>query len=447
MTDSNDLSGREREILNLVAKGASNKEVAQDLHISTNTVKVHLRNIFTKVGVNSRTEAAMFAVSTGLVKVGTIGEKREGTNSSVINGEYLGIKSNEESKEAQRKRNLWILLGGIAIVLIIGISIGILLRNQSSSPIASASQPIITDISRWQDKAPLTTARKGHALVAHDNSIFAIAGQTSSGISGAVERYDPEMDQWVSLSQKPTSVSEVSAAVLGGKIYVPGGRIFGDNVTNIMEIYDPRDDVWEKGKSMPRGISGYALTAYEGKLYLFGGWDGEQVVDIVLEFDPEREEWSELSRMQTARMYAGSTIDAGKIYILGGFDGNQPLNNFDIYQPDLDDGTQNQIAWTEATSLPEGRYGMGITNLSGKVFVIGGVGESDISLPSLEYSLQTDQEQWQEFDNPVDVIWSGLGLVSLGSHLYLIGGEFDNTPTSTNLSYQAIYIISLPDIK
>src|SRR4030042_1243224 len=61
------LRDRELEILRLVATGASNKEIANLLHISTNTVKVHLRNIFAKIGVSSRSEAAMFAVNNGLI--------------------------------------------------------------------------------------------------------------------------------------------------------------------------------------------------------------------------------------------------------------------------------------------------------------------------------------------------------------------------------------------
>jgi len=55
------LSAREREVLHAVAAGLSNEEISQRLGISVNTVKVHLQRIFAKIGVKSRTQAALIA--------------------------------------------------------------------------------------------------------------------------------------------------------------------------------------------------------------------------------------------------------------------------------------------------------------------------------------------------------------------------------------------------
>ncbi|MBI3361461.1 MAG: response regulator transcription factor [Chloroflexi bacterium] len=61
-------SERELEVLRLVAAGATNKQIAQQLYLSVRTVEGHLARLYAKLGVNSRTEAALAAIRCGWAK-------------------------------------------------------------------------------------------------------------------------------------------------------------------------------------------------------------------------------------------------------------------------------------------------------------------------------------------------------------------------------------------
>jgi DNA-binding NarL/FixJ family response regulator len=63
------LSARELEILQLMAKGAANKEISAQLSIAQSTVKTHIANIFQKLGVNDRTEAVTQALKKGIIRL------------------------------------------------------------------------------------------------------------------------------------------------------------------------------------------------------------------------------------------------------------------------------------------------------------------------------------------------------------------------------------------
>lgn len=64
---ANEISTREREVMELAALGLTNAMIAHELQLSSRTVQTHLRNIFAKLGVSSRTEAVVLAIRLGLV--------------------------------------------------------------------------------------------------------------------------------------------------------------------------------------------------------------------------------------------------------------------------------------------------------------------------------------------------------------------------------------------
>ena len=65
-----ELTAREREVLVLVARGAVNEQIAAELVVGLPTVKTHVRSIFAKLGVTTRTQAVILAYESGLVRPG-----------------------------------------------------------------------------------------------------------------------------------------------------------------------------------------------------------------------------------------------------------------------------------------------------------------------------------------------------------------------------------------
>ena len=440
-----ELSERELEILRLVATGAGNKEIAQRLYISSNTVKVHLRNIFTKIGAASRTEAAMYAVRIGLVATGAPQVANDDDSLVTNEAQPFPIASQvipdvEDQGGQTGSRLRWLLAAGIIIALLALVAIGYqLTRNNGPVATLSPTSPAATPIEQWHALADLPTPRSGLAAVGYENYVYAIAGETANGPTGAVERYDPKTDTWSTLAAKPLPVADASAAVIGGQIYVPGGRLVSGQPTERMEIFDPLQNTWTIGPALPRAISAYALVAYEGRLFLFGGWDGEQYLDTVYVYSPDRNNWTEAPAMPIRRAFAVAVAAGDKIYVLGGTDGQQALTANDVYQPNL-----AAQPWSQATPLPFGRYGMGVANIADIIHIIGGQG-SEPALAGLAYFAQ--QNEWRQIETPLHQSWTSLGVATLGTRLYVLGGTTAEGLSNQVWSYQAIFTITLPIVR
>ncbi|MGA9349785.1 MAG: LuxR C-terminal-related transcriptional regulator [Anaerolineae bacterium] len=413
------LTERELEVLRLVATGASNQQISRELFISVNTVKVHLRNIFTKLEVQSRTEATLHAIKEGWIE---------------------GVELPEEAEAQQpRPRFTWQL--GIAIVavslLVIAIISQAVIRASRNAALLTP-EAIAATVQRWKVRAPLPTPRQGLALVAYEGHVYAIGGESADGVTGAVERYDSEANGWMPLADKPTAVADVAAALVGGEIYVPGGRTPSGSPTAVVEAYNPETDAWEARAPLPVALSAYALAALEGKLYLFGGWDGSAYLDTVYEYDPAQDVWTAKAPMPTARGFAGAAVADGKIYVIGGYDGQEDLATNEEYVPSQDDGQGNP--WTVKSSMPVGRAGCGVAVAANIIHVIGGGWDREVA-DGIKYNVRTDE--WETFDVPVSGQWRSLGLALVDTEMYAIGG-WNGDYMDANQEYTAIFTVVLP---
>ena len=97
--------------------------------------------------------------------------------------------------------------------------------------------------------------------------------------------------------------------------------------------------------------------------------------------------------------------------------------------------------WESRAPMPEPRYAFGLTSVADILHIIGGLGETE-SLSPLKYFPQEDR--WDTFLLPNEGSWSHMGVASIESFLYVLGGQWGDKIVGENLSYQAIYTITLP---
>ena len=438
MSDNFDLSEREREILRLVATGASNKEIAQTLVISPNTVKVHLRNIFTKIDVTSRTEATLTAIRLGLVET----DRARAVDSQSGMDEAAAALSPIRQKTSSWLTERRVFLAGLAVLLAAGVLLlgGRVLSQGRPTP-AATQKPT----SRWSTSLALPEPLSQMAASSFENNLYLIGGKTTQGTSGQTLCYNPAVGRWENRAAKPTPVSSAQGAVIGEKIYVPGGRLADGRPSDILEIYDLRQDLWSKGANLPAARSDYALAASEGKLYLFGGWDGQEYTSDVYSYDPQSDTWSKRSPLPgKVGQAAAATLEDG-IYLIGGTDGRQALTSNRVYYPERDLNQGNP--WEELAPLPAGRYGMGAASLIDEIYILGGVGSgnSEAALPPLEYDAQDNQ--WVQFEAPPEAVGAFSALLASGTQLHLLGGQTSSGLTSIHRTYQAVYTILLPVVQ
>ena len=417
MPDVTPLSEREKEILTLVASGMTNREIAQDLSISPNTVKVHLSNIFEKIGVASRTEATVYAIEHRIV--------------DVPGGE--AISGQEKPKFWHQPKGVW-----VAVVLLIGVILFFVLSKVYPFASPATTQPTADLSEIWQKLAPLPEPRQGMAVVVYGDGLYVIAGESSTSVSDAVYYYSPESDTWGPITPKPTAVTNVQGVLIGEKIYIPGGSDIRGEPVSTFEIFDPRREIWESGVDLPQAISDYGLAAFEGRLYLFGGWDGVKALDSVWVYDPGTNLWSPATPMGAPRIGTRAIALSDRIVVIGGkTDEGEVQSEAWAYFPSRD--SSGESPWEEFTNLPEGRAGFGAASINDSIYIFGG----ELS-GNGESGLFINGNVWMAL--PTQEIFAGNNteVVALNTLLYVVHSSIDNELTEL-WAYHAFYFsIYLP---
>ncbi|NLG48795.1 MAG: hypothetical protein GX552_01630 [Chloroflexi bacterium] len=439
-----ELSARELEILRLVATGATNQQIAQELAISINTVKAHLRNVFAKLMVESRTEATLYAIQHGLIEVAAPAEDDAsvGAASATEQDDAAAPEAGHEPAPGRETPVIpsphtlaWPVALSQRIALVVG---ALLVVAVAAWPQAQANatptnnrfidQPIQVSasakaeaLSRWQTVAQISTPRSRFAQAELNGIIYVFSGLTEEGWTPFVEALDTHTNQWERRANKPTAVANVGAAVVDGLIYVPGGYDANNSVRDILEVYDPQQDQWATAAPMPRPICNYAIAPVKGGFYLFGGWDGNTYLDTVYYYDAATDTWHEKPSLAVARGDIAAATVGSRIYLIGGYDGATEYDLCISYDLELE--AAGQDPWRTHAPMSVGRAGHSVAASEGTLYVVGGGWDSYLSY-SERYDIANDL--WSTFESPIVGEWRTLGLSAVGNGnglmLYALGG-------------------------
>lgn len=439
------LSEREIEILRLVATGAANKEIAVSLNISPNTVKVHLRNIFSKIGVVSRTEATLFAIKHNFVEPPhSTPSGNQPADEIIFSASPLAIATTPESyPELTEKRPfpIWaVVLSFTAIFLIALLTTALIITRRTPTPTSAPQNPVPSNLARWSFKDPLPSARSAASAVTFGGSLFLIGGRQNEQTFADTLRFDPSKPGWSGLKEKPTPVSEAQAVVIQEKIYIPGGRLADGKPTNGLDVYSFQTDDWETLSPMPKALWGSAVATVEGALFVFGGWDGGEHSRTVYMYNSVSDQWSEVKSLPTARSYMASTVVEGHILLIGGETADGPINNVLVYYPSRD--KPGGKPFEEGVALPQPRSKAGAVSLANITYIFGGTNQNEEKLTDI--ALVEGQSAWTTIDTATQPTGEFPAVLAVGNFIHVIGGKIGLTDKDSHQVYQAIYTITLP---
>ncbi len=439
------LSEREREIVRLVATGATNRMIAHQLSISPNTVKVHLRNIFAKLEISSRTEATVVAIREGWVGVveGRADERRAADGAPPMPPAPPAAAANDDLLLLQPlswAKRLYLLFSVIVIVAATALSWP---RASSSSAEVCENEftaDCLADVgelaasepeSLWVSGAPMPQPRGRFALVSFRRYLYVIGGETSEGVTGSTLVYQPQGDSWSTVADKPTPVANLAAVSLGDRIYALGGGSQQGKPLTVVEVYDVRSDSWSGASSLPVPLAAHAAASWGDKAYVFGGWNGAGYTGDSFAYDPLSDRWERLAPMRTARGFAGAAVLGDQILVVGGYDGQREHKVCERYDP-----VQN--LWTSCPPMLTPRGGIGSAAVAGQLYVVGGGWDSFVTFGERYHPRQ---DAWYPVETPLLLTggeWRNLGVAAIGTRVYALGGWQRGRYLNVNQAYETL---------
>ncbi|MEM5517807.1 kelch repeat-containing protein [Henriciella sp. AS95] len=234
----------------------------------------------------------------------------------------------------------------------------------------------------WQLKAPLPSARHHPQLISYRGHLYCIGGYESGEagawqMRGGVWRYDEASNAWAVAPAMPVPNGESVTEVADGLLFVIGGRLpkadrnldWSDQ-TDIATAWAFDGSKWFDVAPMPTARNSAASGVIDGYVHVVGGrtvgGGNESTHEI---YDPASDRWERRAPMPKAQAGLAAAALGNKLYVFGGeyFDsqGGGVYPDAWVYDAITD-------KWTAIPDMPRPRHGLGAVTLGRDIYVIGG---------------------------------------------------------------------------
>ena len=176
---------------------------------------------------------------------------------------------------------------------------------------------------------PLDLVYQATAVVpnAAGHSILYVMGGAKTGSPlpgnpvpmGEVRAYNVATNSWAWKRDMPSVRWDMKAAVINGKIYVPGGWTLQRKPTASLYVYNPASDTWTRKRDMPAAGGGGVTGVIGGKLYVitFSAYSADAVVNF-FRYSPTTDSWTRLPRPTNYSILdVGGGVFNNKLYLIG----------------------------------------------------------------------------------------------------------------------------------
>ena len=270
---------------------------------------------------------------------------------------------------------------------------------------------------QWDRNTGLPLARGEVTAARVGGEIFVVGGFTADGAnSRRVDAYSPAEDSWRQVPDLPVSVDHAMSAGYRGKLYVAGG--YAADRSRLKTLFSFSGGKWTRLTAMPEERAAAGAAIVRGKLYVVGGVTAGRsgartLARAGLLYDIARKRWSSIPG-PTPREHLGVATLGGRVYAVGGrlAGADTNLRLLEVYAPGV-------RKWRRLPPVPGRRGGTAAAGTSH--WVVSAGGETPAVTIRTVYRFDIRRLRWSRLPD-LPTPRHGLGVVALGGKVYVIGG-------------------------